>query len=280
MSSTGTPLARTLWGDGFENDGWDEIIRVNDWGCCSSDEFVRVFPRLIPSDGRLPDTLLRHLTTCVAVRAWRVQQIAARKLAQNWSARSITATDVETIGRQCHWDWFRLAPVPRSLFRFTRNAAVSDHDRRCEEEALAFVDSILWDSRNGSLGPFQERRAAYVAFFTGMHPVYLWAEAMLSHELYTAVGWLGHLSRGRQALMPADIAQYFLEVIEGDDPRHLRLLDCRLESFLQGADAMAEVWRVAATRKRGRSIAAKWPTSSRSQRIRNELPRWDVGLST
>jgi hypothetical protein len=280
MSSTGTRRARAVWGDGFENDGWDEIVRVKDWGCCSSDEFVRVFPRLIPSDGRLPDTLLRHLTTCVAVRAWRVQQIAARKLTQDWSARSITATDVETIGRQCHWDWFRLAPVPRSWRRFARNFTVSDHDRWREEEALAFVDSILWDSRNGTLGSFQERRATYVAFFTGIHPVYLWPEAMLSHELFTAVGWLGHLSRGRQALMPADIAQYFLEVIEGGDTRHLNLLDCRLEDFLQGTAAMAEVWRVAATRKRGRSVAARWPTSFRSPQIRGELPRWDVGLSS
>ena len=43
-----------IWGDGFVDDDWRELTRVRDWRQVSTDELVRLFPALVPTDGRAP----------------------------------------------------------------------------------------------------------------------------------------------------------------------------------------------------------------------------------
>ena len=65
--------AETIWGDGFDEDGWAELARVDDWSRCSPDEYLRIFPQLVSRDGVCPAVLRVHLEECVAARAWRLR---------------------------------------------------------------------------------------------------------------------------------------------------------------------------------------------------------------
>lgn len=58
-----------IWGDGFAEDGWRELILVRDWTLVSSDEFVRLFPALIPADGEVAEPVRKLTLRCPVVAA-------------------------------------------------------------------------------------------------------------------------------------------------------------------------------------------------------------------
>ncbi len=80
----------------------------------------------------------------------------------------------------------------------------------------ATLSAILLDARRGRRPARQEGSDAVLAFGAGLHPAYLWAETLLAPERGIAAGWLGHLDRGRPALMPPVVAEYVSDALGGD----------------------------------------------------------------
>ena len=261
----------TIWGDGFDEDGWAELARVDDWACCSPDEYLRIFPQLVPRDRVLPLVLWTHLEDCVAARAWRL-----RFVGEISALRSLDADKVETLGPQVCASWFsRRADVRWTL----RGGGIADDDLAAELDGLRFVDDMLRAVIDTTVPAFDESLATSFAFCTGIHPVYLWPEAVLAHQLHTAAAWLGHVGRGRRAYMPSDIAEYFLGVIVGEPPHELQVCDPRIAFFLDRPLAVEELWRVASMRSRGRAVPTRRPIDARMPRLAGRLPEWPRGLA-
>ena len=85
-------------------------------------------------------------------------------------------------------------------------------DARIDEEGRACVERLL-ETADWRAAPFRERDAALVAFFTGVHPAFIWREALLSHDRFAAFAWLGHAFQNQRAYLPREVAIYFLDVL-------------------------------------------------------------------
>jgi hypothetical protein len=199
------------WGDGFELDGWRDFASTTSWELCSTDEFLRVFPRLIPSCNSVPICIVAHLEECLAVLTWRMSRRGTTT--QPIKEGSATPQESNISGQLREPYWFPDAPAWMRIFVSRTEPSIAGER---EAEAALYIDRLLAELRTGTLPPFREDGSARFAYWTGVHPVYLWPEALVSHELFTAIGWLGYSIRGRGAMLPRDIAEYFCQVLVRD----------------------------------------------------------------
>ena len=209
------PAARTLWGDGFAGDGLRELWAVKDWSLCSPDEYILLFPRLIPQAGEFPAVLRAHLEGCIAARAWRLSKLD--RTGAGVRPRSCLP-DLED-GAARHRAWFAdddavTCPLRRAgLLHAAPGMAPGMAPDRVEAERrlLAFLDGLLVDVQAERVPAWDGDAEALLAFAAGIHPAYLWPQAAVSQARGIAAGWLGHLDRGRAALMPLVVAEYLLD---------------------------------------------------------------------
>lgn len=197
MSRTGIrtrpapPAAATLWGDGFSEDGVIALASVGSWDRCSPDELVFPFPRLIARDGALPAALLAHLEAAASARGLRLAAAVQRARAD--------APD-------------RAVPFWRRAGRSFR--ALRDDVAR-ERLICDTLHAVLRDARDERQPARREGCATLVAFGAGLHPAYLWPETLGAPEHGITAAWLGHLDRGRPALMPLVVAEYVSDALGG-----------------------------------------------------------------
>ena len=238
------------------SESWSYIRGMGDFVACDPMEYIRVFPRLLPRDGRVPVALRAHLSRCLAVLAWRSMVRGDGVAIDGLHAKQDQAVaDMAVLGRQEHERWFpgdAADPSPAAP------RTVSGRPVR-EREALALVAALRREIDDAALRTFDPDVAALFAFTTGIHAAYLWPDALLSHEFYTAVGWLGHLSRGRRADMPADLAEYFDDVIDVASDGTPQIRDRHLARFFPDGDVVAEVRRAVLARRDGGRAVAVWP---------------------
>ncbi|WP_131195609.1 hypothetical protein [Lichenihabitans psoromatis] len=206
--------ASRLWGDGITDDRWSEIAAVETWASCGPDEYIRLFPRLVPKDGRLPSALSAYLATGVLARAWGLGHERLRLRPQG--LRSVGAEEIRRKGARCHAEWFASDPFATRWIKRLAGLRSEAGDDAFEQAALSLLDEVVDETMTERLRPFDGTTATMLAFHSGVHPAYLWPAAALSHARETSAGWLGHVARGRPAMMPHDVAEYFIDVI---DPR-------------------------------------------------------------
>ncbi len=195
-----------LWGDGFSDDAFGAIRAVADWDGCSADEYAVLFPRLIPSDGRLPAAPLAHLGSCVAARAARLARLDPAPAAVRQAVQARSASTSER-------GWFMGEGNLAGLLRVAGLLRMSAERVAAERRLLALLDGLLGDLRRGLAPDWSEDREAWFAFGSGIHPGYLWPEATVSPTRGLAAAWLGHLDRGRTALMPVAVADYLIDAV-------------------------------------------------------------------
>lgn len=227
-------MAVTLWGDGFAQDSLGEFWAVKDWSACSPDEYILLFPRLVPASGAFPDALRVHLETCVAVRSWR--------LARRGGPVPLRSRVSDGDGARRHGDWFADHRVVSRVLRGLGLLRPAPGRGDAERHLLLFLDGLLSDLQSRRHPAWSEASEALLAFGAGIHPAYLWPQATVSDARGVAAGWLGHLDRGRTALMPMVVADYVLDALGGaSSDRHL--VD------LAGGEANLERLRAAARRR-------------------------------
>lgn len=217
MMGRPAPLAASVWGDGFAQDSLFELWTATEWELCSPDEYVLLFPQLVPQAGEFPEPLRRHLETCVAVRASRLTTPEGKPL----PLRSrVPGRDVAARRQR---DWFADDDAVTWLLRRVGLLPVAARRVDAERKVLTFLDGVLSDIQGLRLPPWDESSEVLLAFGAGIHPAYLWPQAAVSHARGTAAGWLGHLDRGRTALMPMEVAHYVLDALGGrpSSDRHL-----------------------------------------------------------
>ena len=202
------PRAATLWGDGFADDKVFDMWAVRDWALCSPDEYIMLFPRLIPQGGEVSPVLRAHLESCVAARAWRLAKLDGR--GATGALRShLPHPDA---GVRHHRDWFSDDDTVTRLLRSVGRLRTPIDRIEAERTLLTFLDSVLFEIQGERVPSWSDSSEASLAFGAGIHPAYVWPRATASPERGIAAGWLGHLDRGRTALMPLPVADYLLDV--------------------------------------------------------------------
>lgn len=249
------PAAASLWGDGFAEDGLRDLWAVRDWSLCCPDEYIFLFPRLIPPPGELPHPLRAHLESCVRARTWRLAHLARGKAPPPLRSR---VPDSEA-GSACHGDWFVDGGAMTCLLRQAGLLHTAPERVEAERDLLAFLDGLLADVQAQRSPAWDETFEALLAFGAGIHPAYLWPQASMSPARGVAAGWLGHLDRGRTALMPLVVAEYVLDALGAEGACDRQLVG------LAGSAANLELLRRAARRRwSGQDAAVRLPSGAAS----------------
>lgn len=230
-------MAVRVWGEGFANDSWAQVARVDRWDLVHPDELVRLFPALVASASR-SELLIGHLEEAVAVR-WR--RIRARTNGRDLRLQSLDAGALTRLADDHEAAWFPPSGPLRSLLgQLLGTGSRIEAPSPSEEAALLALDDLLTALRAGRAVPYTEHRALGLAFHAGIHPAYIWSEALELHECATAMGWLGVVARGRDALIPPDIAATLADTIAAGmqatgRPRDQRFALCGLTPAQWGA---------------------------------------------
>ena len=109
----------------------------------SSDEYALLYPRLVPSDGRVAPALLAHLEICVAVRAWRLTRLDPAKPALD--LRSGASADAA----RRHGTWFADDGAVACLLRQMGLLRSSPERLASERRLLALLDDTLNQIQRG-----------------------------------------------------------------------------------------------------------------------------------
>lgn len=237
------PRTATVWGDGFAGNTLFDLWAVRDWTLCSPDEYILLFPRLIPRCGEVPSVLRAHLASCVAVRAWRLAKLDTLSIAH--PLRSHLPDPDE--GPRHYRDWFADDDAVTCLLRRLGLLRTAPKRAQAERAILTFLDGILFDIQGERVPARDEFSEALLAFGAGIHPAYIWPQAAVSPERGAAAGWLGHLDRGRTALVPLVVAEYVLDALshgEGSSDR-------QMVGLSGGASSLAILLRAAGRRAAG-----------------------------
>ena len=266
MAAVGTFKARPrraaaarLWGDGFAGDGFAASRSVTTWDDCSSDEYAMLYPRLVPFDGRVAPSLLAHLETCVAVRAWRLRRLDAAASALDLRSRLPTEAVEEM-----HRVWFADDGAVACVLRQMGLLRTSPERVASERRLLLLLDDALCQVQRGLVPAWTEDRDAWFAFGSGIHPAYLWPESAIAPARGCTAAWLGHLDRGRTALMPEAVADYLLDaVLDGTRAR-----DRSLAAMVGGVEDMRRLRRAATKRLAGGDPAISF-VRGRDRRVAN-----------
>ncbi|WP_158809362.1 hypothetical protein [Beijerinckia sp. L45] len=234
-----------LWDDDVGSGCWSSLRAVRDWSDIGED-MLRIYPRLLPRSGLIPKPVADRIAECVAVLAWRLcgSDSASSPL------RAISPYAVQEVGRAKTAAWFPLQT--RGWLGFPKRSEFWT-SRDEDLNALNLLDALLCSIKTESVGPFSEATAAEFAFRTGIHPAYIWPEALLSNQLFTAVGWLGYVARGRGARMSHDMAEYLLDVLHADHFGVVWVHDANLDYYLNGDGIKGRLLYCARRRLRGRS---------------------------
>ena len=220
---------------------WCRVVAVDSFLQCSADDLFRVFPRLMPQDGAVPDALKSHLSRCLAVRALRLahQTDGASSDASTGlpPLASMSCVEALALARRSPDDWFN------------GEIAGPEAGRAADVAAVALIDAVLSELDDDALRHFDPEDAGILAHATGVHPAYLWPEALLSHELFTAIGWLGHYQRRRPVPMPIDVVDYFADTIVRGPDGTAALREPLLARYLPSRNAIEDVWQAVQGRR-------------------------------
>ena len=234
----------SLWGDGFAEDDWSAMAGIRSWDACEPDQYVRFYPALAGRSGNVPAPLRVHLVQAIADRARRSTARPEGREGAPAASRSPLAVSmaISLWDRVC-----RLArPAPEPA------------DSAVDQAALALLEAVLAAVRTDTVGDVGFRQAATFAFLSGIHPAYLWPAAALAQERHAAAGWLGIVGGGRPALMPADVADYMLDVITCRDGRPIAVRDGEMADLVRAARVdLGDLWRVADGRRAGRGLVLR-----------------------
>ncbi len=116
--------------------------------------------------------------------------------------------------------------------------------------------------------------AVVVSVHTRVNGGYVFPEYEFAHELLTSAAWVGHVLRGRTALMPATVAECILGCSYGPAFSHGSAADAAFVWYAERAAGITPLERTARrVLKRGHAIAVQPKSVTRAQAILSSNPR-------
>lgn len=211
-----------LLGDGFEADTLLDLYRVTSWNETSSDELMRFFPRLATNGQTIPSAIRARLAECLSVLLWRSarNETSARVVAGARVTRPSLA-EALSLGVAPEERWFVPPSLVESVVRRIVGAGANAAPRPSEWAAIEFLNQVLSAGPQAAT-PGRAELASF-AFFTGIHPAYLWSTARCEITRYVACAWVGWLARGRRAIVLPEVAEFLTVLPPGGDEDLSRL---------------------------------------------------------
>jgi hypothetical protein len=230
-----------VWGDGFADDSWRELILVRDWTLVSSDEYVRLFPALVPADRKVPEPIRAFVLG-------RASEIEALQKQKSDAAR------VASDGRRA---LFLGDAAPGRASAGTHRHGPGFLSMADDQGESAFLRKVVRDAPQAAMEGVCERDMARFAFLTGVHPAYIWPAAAVLAYWGTALAWLGALSRCGFALMPEEVAEYFGDELILASNGAARVRNSLLADFVHQTLDPGQLLRAVRQRKRGARVVLR-----------------------
>ena len=234
--------ARPIWGDEWAEGSINCLWYPCNWRDVSDDELVLLIPSLVSlkPNGDHPDRFgpSRNLRRALIARLrWAVLALSSsangesdafeRVLEVINQTKAMTAIDIRdwsTGEAECTEFYGDLAAelsTRRLSHRFTASKSEASSQYWIYElTVLACMDRLLCHSIStqdvsGSIGRdgghYGIPEILLATIHSGLNGAYVYQQIAGSHELLTVGAWLGHLLRGRAAIMPDFIADYIVE---------------------------------------------------------------------
>ena len=256
--------ASPVWGDGFVDDDPLGLGSPRDWASCTDDELILFHPRLVAAGAPLAPRLRTHLELCVGVRALRLASTdRSRPVPQLNSSFPDPVAAAPWMA-----SWFTDGSAVVRAFKRIGLLGVAPAQLATERALLIYLDGVLASVQRQDVPKSCDTSNHLLAFGAGIHPAYLWPDAAISYARGVTAGWLGHLHRGRAALMPAVVAEYVLDCLDQGGS-----FDVRLAELVGGANNLRRLQRAATRRRDGENpIVRLAPGPFRPARTSAEAP--------
>ena len=118
---------------------------------------------------------------------------------------------------------------------------------------------------------FTAENAALVASQSGIHPAYMWPEALLTHDRFATIAWLGQIGRCRRALIPPEVATTLADIIVPSGAVSLEIKDDIIGTMMPDPQF---VKRLHLAIRRGGDGSLTHGLEVAVPRRRRHLPKW------
>ena len=222
--------ARPIWGDEWVEDSLGTLWYPCSWRDVSHDELVLLIPTLAtPETGQFEkDGPSRYLHRALAAHLRRsVILLSGSRPGRHRAVEEVMDTIVKTGAvttvdiREC---WASGAADIAEFYGDPPALAAYPIDEELERwvfelTVLACLDRVLADSKSPDVAadtrhdcdPFNLPAILLATIYSSFNAAYIYPQLRSLHELFSAGAWLGHLLRGRAALMPEFIADSMIE---------------------------------------------------------------------
>ena len=231
-----------IWGDGLVDQSLADLWYPSRWSDVSEDEFVFLIPSLVSQPipnaefGPIP-----YLRRALAAHICCATEHLPAYLLKNAEPASIfemlfRTGVITTLSRDAAWLEGEVAS--RSLFgrsspisALNRLANARAPDLARDRERWLFeliVLSSLNDILANALAPARVLKdvlitdALVATIHTSFNAAYVYPQLVCMHELFAAAAWLGHLVRGRPALMPVFVAEWLSEELAAEPDQNCK----------------------------------------------------------
>lgn len=240
------PEGRRTWQGSAAQREWHASLTTQAGDRFASSSLIFVMPNLLGLRP-LPAVLLKHFSARLAAIAGDKR---SRKPPPHWLSPGSRGLSIAAFLRG------RLAPSGTGDSSRIEDKSGSESVKDSE---LARLKALLATLRLSLTPVYCSQLAASLAVQIGLHPAYVWDEALLSSEMFLTLGWLGLLLDRGSAWMPAAVAEYFADVIGIDDVGHLYISEPLIADVMTGQDFRVAVADAAEARLRHDHAFLCWP---------------------
>jgi hypothetical protein len=262
-------LDGSLWGDGFASDRFASLARLRDWRLCSDDELVFLFPCLARGSAPVPERLHDWVKACAAANR-------GVEMAPGFSKGSFVANAGASTRKLHVSSWLE------QVSAFLGVSRKSDRPIPPPAGAIPLCEDVLKHLDANEPYAFDENDSALFAFFSGLHPAYVGAVNPIYYERDTAAGWLGHINRGRPALVPSMLADYLIDITVETRSHSIVARDPVLAALVPLGFDWGKVRRGAERRRLGKDTVLRLRATprGRAQAPRESVPAFGNAVSS
>lgn len=230
-----------LWGDGIVESGLAGLWSARGWSDVSDDELVFLMPGVLRAQANSLDGAAARIRRVLASRAR--SGVPVRPPATRASWRLDTAHVVASPAESRIPGWPAGAIAHAGADPFAR-LVMAELDRFHEDACLAAERR----------GPVTGAQALFRSIHSGINAAYVYEDLAPLQETLAVGAWMGHLLRGRPALLPPCLAEPLADLMTGstaDLPNAVADASAALLVAHLGPDGSARLLRAAERSQRG-----------------------------
>jgi hypothetical protein len=221
-----------IWGNGIVDQSLDELWGAITWDDVSADELTLLIPTLSMASGCAAQRQLHAiLRTTLTARSWQMavalsvrngvsMREAAIEVAERCPGVGISVEGLIAGGAAAAADLGCAIPIAQGIFQGVRPPHWA-FDPDCLQRLESAVGDLAADSNqqasNMTASRATRRRslveALALSIDSGVNGAYVYPDHSWAHELLSTGAWIGHLTRGRPALLPPGIAGCLVEYL-------------------------------------------------------------------